>query len=430
MRCYCPVKVGGGEKSTIETELDHARGDQAGAFAAGVAGDVEPGGERVEAALCGALADVERLGELGPGGGTTGEGALAAVGRHERRRGCSLLLVECDRGLARGDGRPRPARSRVGDFEPVVRHRQHVAVAEAAGAIEGLAVQGRAVAAVEVSGHQHAAAALDLEVMPGDGLVVDADIGRGIAPDRHPTGDRKRPRLRALPRQPDSRVHAREHKVPAVAADDEKRIAAEAAALLVEDGMTIGLGTGSTVAHLLPAIAARGLSGIRCVATSVATEEQARSLGIPVEEFSELERLDIAIDGTDQVTPDGWLIKGGGAAHQREKIVAAAAERFVVIADSSKPVDSLSAPVPLELLAFGLHSTLVRLGAEVELRDVPRSPDGGVIADYRGEIGDPATLAGRLDADPGISSHGLFPPDMVSEVLVGAGDAVNRLTLT
>ncbi len=212
-------------------------------------------------------------------------------------------------------------------------------------------------------------------------------------------------------------------------ADDEKRIVAEAAALLVEDGMTVGLGTGSTVAHLLPAIAARGLSDIRCVATSVATEEQARGLGIPVEEFSRLERLDIAIDGTDQVTPDGWLIKGGGAAHQREKIVAAAAERFVVIADSSKPVDSLAPPVPLELLAFGLRSTLARLGPEVELRDVPHSPDGGVIADYRGEIGDPATLAARLDADPGISSHGLFPPVMVSEVLVGAGNSADRLTL-
>jgi ribose 5-phosphate isomerase A len=214
-----------------------------------------------------------------------------------------------------------------------------------------------------------------------------------------------------------------------VGADDEKRIAAEAAAALVEDGMTIGLGTGSTVALLLPAIAARGLSGIRCVATSVATEQQARELGIPVEEFNTLERLDIAIDGTDQVTPDGWLIKGGGAAHQREKIVAVAAERFVVIADSSKPVDSLTSPVPLELLAFGLRSTLARLGPSVELRDVPPSPDGGVIADYHGEIGDPAVLSARLDADPGISSHGLFPPDMVSEVLVGAGDSVNRLTL-
>jgi ribose 5-phosphate isomerase A len=211
--------------------------------------------------------------------------------------------------------------------------------------------------------------------------------------------------------------------------DEEKRIVAEAAAALVEDGMTVGLGTGSTVAHLLPAIAHRGLSGIRCVATSVATEAQARELGIPIEEFSELERLDIAIDGTDQVTPAGWLIKGGGGAHQREKIVAAAAERFVVIADSSKPLDSLSPPVPLELLAFGLRSTLARLGPEVALRNVPRSPDGGVIADYRGEIGDPAALAARLDADPGISSHGLFPPDMVSEVLVGAGDAVDRFTL-
>jgi ribose 5-phosphate isomerase A len=214
-----------------------------------------------------------------------------------------------------------------------------------------------------------------------------------------------------------------------VSADDEKRIAAEAAAELVEDGMTVGLGTGSTVAFLLPALAARELSGIRCVATSVATEEQARGLGIPVEEFSQLQRLDIAIDGTDQVTPDGWLIKGGGGAHLREKIVAAAAERFVVIADSSKTVDSLSGPVPLELFAFGLRSTLERLGPEVELRDAPRSPDDGAIADYSAaELGDPAALAAQLEADPGIAAHGLFPPDMVSELLVGAGAAVERTT--
>lgn len=213
-----------------------------------------------------------------------------------------------------------------------------------------------------------------------------------------------------------------------MAADEEKRLVAEAAAGLVEDGMTVGLGTGSTVALLLPALAARGLGEIRCVATSVATEEQARELGIPVEEFSRLERLDIAIDGTDQVTPDGWLVKGGGAAHQREKIVAAAAERFVVIADSSKPVDALAAPVPLELFAFGLASTLARLGDEVEPRDVPPSPDGGVIADWRGEVGDPDALAARLEADPGVSSHGLFPPRLVSEVLIGHGDSVARST--
>jgi ribose 5-phosphate isomerase A len=214
-----------------------------------------------------------------------------------------------------------------------------------------------------------------------------------------------------------------------VPAEGDKRIAAEAAAELVEDGMSVGLGTGSTVAHLLPAIAARGLSGIRCVATSVATEEQARSLGIPVEEFSQLRRLDIAIDGTDQVTADGWLVKGGGGAHLREKIVAAAAERFVVIADASKPVDSLRAPVPLELFAFGLASTLDRLGPDVTLRDAPRSPDDGVIADYDGAIGDPAALAARLDADSGVAAHGLFPPDMVSAVLVGTDGAVERRTL-
>ncbi|HWO16936.1 MAG TPA: ribose 5-phosphate isomerase A [Solirubrobacterales bacterium] len=215
-----------------------------------------------------------------------------------------------------------------------------------------------------------------------------------------------------------------------MSAVEEKRVAAEAAAELVEDGMAVGLGTGSTVELLLPALAARGLSGIRCVATSVATEEQAKGLGIPVEEFGALERLDIAIDGTDQVTPDGWLIKGGGGAHLREKIVAAAADRFVVIADSSKPVDALTPPVPLELFAFGLRSTLSRLGEGVALRDVPRSPDDGVIADYRGAIDDPVALAARLEADPGIAAHGLFPPDMVNEVLVGSGSAVDRLALS
>jgi ribose 5-phosphate isomerase A len=213
--------------------------------------------------------------------------------------------------------------------------------------------------------------------------------------------------------------------------DDEKRNAAEAAAELVESGMTIGLGTGSTVAHLLPALARRGLTEIRCVATSVATEEQARELGVPVEEFDRLRRLDIAIDGTDEVTPDGWLIKGGGGAHLREKIVAAAAARFVVICDSSKPVEALRGPVPLELFGFGAASTLERLGGDVELRDMPPSPDGGLIADYRGPgLDDPAALAARLESDPGIAAHGLFPPDMVSEVFVATGDAVDRTSFS
>jgi ribose 5-phosphate isomerase A len=207
-------------------------------------------------------------------------------------------------------------------------------------------------------------------------------------------------------------------------AETEKRIAAEAAALLVEDGMRVGLGTGSTVAHLLPALAARGLS-IRCVATSPQTEEAARALGLEVEDAAEVDHLDIAIDGADQIAPDWWLVKGGGAAHTREKIVAAAADRFVVIADSSKLVSRIRPPVPLELVPFGLAGTLRRL-RDVELRDVPPSPDGGVIADYTGAVGGPEALDAWLSSVPGVVDHGLFPPAMVAEVIVGRGDAVER----
>ena len=207
--------------------------------------------------------------------------------------------------------------------------------------------------------------------------------------------------------------------------EQEKKLAAEQAAAMVEDGMRVGLGTGSTVAYLLPALAARGLT-LRCVATSPRTEERARELGLSVEPFASLDRLDIAIDGADQIAPDGWLVKGGGAAHTREKIVAAAADRFVVIASSNKTVAALQPPVPLELLAFGLESTLRALH-HAGLRDVPRSPDGGVIADYQGAIVDPAGLAAELSAAPGVIEHGLFPPRLVSEILVGRGDQVERV---
>jgi ribose 5-phosphate isomerase A len=212
---------------------------------------------------------------------------------------------------------------------------------------------------------------------------------------------------------------------PAADAEREKRAAAEAAAELVEDGMAVGLGTGSTVAHLLPALAARELA-IRCVATSTATERAARQLGLEVESFDGLDRLDIAIDGADQVAPDGWLVKGGGGAHLREKIVAAAAERFVVVVDSGKPVDEITPPVPLELLPYGLKATLRALGA-TELRDIPPSPDGGLIADYLGPVGDLRALAARLAATPGVAEHGLFEPELVSEVLVGRGEQVEML---
>jgi ribose 5-phosphate isomerase A len=207
--------------------------------------------------------------------------------------------------------------------------------------------------------------------------------------------------------------------------DGEKRRAAEAAAELVEDGMLVGLGTGSTVAYLLPILAARDLE-LRCVATSTATETAARELGLRVETFAGAgapARLDLAIDGADQVDPVGWLVKGGGAAHTREKAVAAAAERFVVIVSSDKLVERLTPPVPLELSDFGLAATLHRVGS-VALRDVPRSPDGGVIADYTAAFDDPRALAARFAADPGVVEHGLFPPELVSDVVVAAGDSV------
>ena len=207
----------------------------------------------------------------------------------------------------------------------------------------------------------------------------------------------------------------------------EKSAVATAAAQLVEDGMTVGLGTGSTVRFLLPALAARGLR-IRCVATSPRTEEAARQLGLPVEPFGALDRLDIAIDGADQIAPDGWLVKGGGGAHTREKIVAAAARRFVVIASSDKLVERIKSPVPLELLAFGLEATLRTL-APAALRGAPASPDGGVIADYLGPIGNPAVLAARLAATPGVVEHGLFPPELVAEILVAGDGQVERRVL-
>jgi ribose 5-phosphate isomerase A len=209
------------------------------------------------------------------------------------------------------------------------------------------------------------------------------------------------------------------------ALEDEKRTAAEQAAELVEDGMTVGLGTGSTVAYLLPVLAERRLT-LRCVATSPQTEQAARELGFSLEPFDALDRLDLTIDGADQIDPAGWLVKGGGAAHTREKVVAAASDRFVVIGSSDKLVEAIAPPVPLELLPFGVRATLRALGP-AELRDVPPSPDGGLIADYLGPVEDPADLADRLAAIPGVVEHGLFPPELVSEILVARDGRVERI---
>jgi ribose 5-phosphate isomerase A len=211
---------------------------------------------------------------------------------------------------------------------------------------------------------------------------------------------------------------------------DEKRVAAEAAARLVENGMTVGLGTGSTVAFLLPALADR-LLNIRCVATSPATEAQARALGLDVLPFDasaeSLDHLDISIDGADQVAPDGWLIKGGGGAHTREKVVATAADQFVVIVSSEKMVEHLAAPVPLEILGYGARATLLEVPGAVLRPSTPRSPDGGLIADWYGEIDDPAKLATWFDSVAGVVGHGLFQPELVSEVIVGRGSSAESL---
>jgi ribose 5-phosphate isomerase A len=208
----------------------------------------------------------------------------------------------------------------------------------------------------------------------------------------------------------------------------EKRLAAESAAAVVEDGMRVGLGSGSTVAFLLTALGARRLD-IVCVATSAATETTGRAHGLRIEPFDRLDRLDIAIDGADQVATDFWLVKGGGGAHTREKIVAAAADRFVVIVSHDKLVQVVGGPVPMELLGFGLEATLKALGAmgDCQLRGVPPSPDGGVIADLDGELGDPAAMSARLSGTPGVIGHGLFPPELVHEVVVARAGGVEHL---
>jgi ribose 5-phosphate isomerase A len=214
--------------------------------------------------------------------------------------------------------------------------------------------------------------------------------------------------------------------------EDEKRAAAQAAAQAVESGMRLGLGTGSTVAHFLAAVARRELADLICVATSPATEEAARASGLPVQPFDLLDRLDLAVDGADQVAPDLWLIKGGGGAHTREKVVAASADRFLVIVSSEKLVDALHPPLPLEVMRFGLAATLRRLSdlGPVEVRqDMPPTPDGNVIVDYLGPVGDRDALSIALAGVAGVVDHGLYPPSMVTEVLVGRPDhEVERLS--
>lgn len=226
-------------------------------------------------------------------------------------------------------------------------------------------------------------------------------------------------------------------------ADTAKKAAGEHAATLIEDGMRVGLGTGSTTAYALDALGRRiredGLR-IRGVPTSYAAERLARQHGIPLITLSDVAALDVAIDGADEVDDALNLIKGRGAAHTREKVVATQADRFIVLADSSKRVAQLgtTVPLPVEVLPMAAEPVLRLLraqGAEPELRMATRK-DGPVITDqgfwvidahFEG-IENPEALDRTLLHAPGVLDHGLFL-GLANDVLVGRPDgAVEHLT--
>jgi ribose 5-phosphate isomerase A len=221
--------------------------------------------------------------------------------------------------------------------------------------------------------------------------------------------------------------------------ESPKVAAARAALELVEDGMLLGLGTGSTAAEFVTLLGQRVKAGLRVVGvpTSVATAAQAGSLGIPLTTLDAVGALDLTIDGTDEIDPEMRLIKGGGGALLREKIVAAASERMVVIADASKKVATLGAfPLPIEIVRFGAEATIARVAecleqAEVERREIaPRRGAGGLfITDegnqildlHLGRIGNPACLDRALNAVPGVVETGIFS-GIASLALIGNPD--------
>jgi ribose 5-phosphate isomerase A len=214
-----------------------------------------------------------------------------------------------------------------------------------------------------------------------------------------------------------------------------KRTAGEAAARLVEDGMTLGLGTGTTARWFIEAVGSRVADGLRvtAVATSLASAALAARLGIPLLEL-DARGVDLAVDGADTVDPDLRLLKGLGGALVRERIVAEASSRFVIVADESKLRPYLAGFVPVELLMFGWHHTMTLLsqsGAEFQLRldaagEPLRSDNGNLIADGEfGPIADPEGLAARLDAIAGVVGHGLFL-GMADLVIVGSADGSIR----
>ncbi|HLZ84233.1 MAG TPA: ribose-5-phosphate isomerase RpiA [Caulobacteraceae bacterium] len=223
-------------------------------------------------------------------------------------------------------------------------------------------------------------------------------------------------------------------------ADAQKQAAGEAAAALVEPGMTVGLGTGSTAEWFVRALAARALP-LRAVATSEATATLATRLGFQLVDLDAGGLIDLTVDGADEIGPGLVLIKGGGAALLREKLVWEASARRVVIADASKRPGAFGRfPLPIEVVAFGHATTAARIDAalaglglavraRLRLRDgAPVRTDGGnLIYDAPcEEIGDPAALAGALKALTGVVEHGLFL-DLAERALIGTDEGVITL---
>jgi ribose 5-phosphate isomerase A len=228
--------------------------------------------------------------------------------------------------------------------------------------------------------------------------------------------------------------------MPVQTQDGQKRTAAARAVELVSSGMRLGLGTGSTAAHFVDLLADRARSGLEiiCVPTSEATRARAESQGLTVTTLDEVPRLDLTIDGADEIDQELRLIKGGGGALLREKIVARASARMVVIADRSKLVTCLGAfPLPIEVVPFGLAATRIAIEAEasrlgldgrIELRrdgagEVFVTDGGHFILDAAfGAIPDPVALSSRLGDTPGIVEHGLFIGLARGAIIAGADD--------
>ena len=220
--------------------------------------------------------------------------------------------------------------------------------------------------------------------------------------------------------------------------EDQKRKAAEAALALVKPGMVLGLGTGSTARHFLDGVARLVQSGmdLKGVPTSFATAEVAKELGIPLTSLEDRTPPDLCVDGADEVDPKLDLIKGLGGALLREKIVAAASKKFVVIVDASKLVPRLGSmvPVPVEVHPFGWRfaaDALETLGATVELRrkdgDTFRTDNGNHIVDARfRSLPSPGKTATQIMSIPGVVGHGLFLK-MADTVLVGTEKGVRTL---